>query len=680
MFSAIRKTFGLIKVTQLEEEVFVDGVPGYFISKDINNLWRSSKISSYMFNKITRNTFSIPNFFLLDLLYILETIVSSKKSLGTSKYTSQKIIDALKEATWLGNLDKPFDDRLDFSKVSLFWKTPLEFQKNFFTKYNEAVTKYDLKGYLLAGTAGSGKTYTSLVLTEMLHSDYTIVVCPANATYNVWYSAITKEGTSEYKKPRASWIMSDNVPYNGERYLICHYEALNKLLQMVGVLKGKITIILDECHNLNNDENTRSLLFVDLCEKTKSQDILWCSGTPIKAMGSETITLFRTISKNFNDHLKLKYKKLFGKDAKKALDILANRLDIMSHKVEKKELNLKDPIIVNLGVKAEGSDSYTLDKIKDEMLSFIDQQKRYYSSNFSKYSTHYKKCVDLYVKTIKTETENKEYEQYKRLVKKFTNNPGYYEKEETSFCNKFEQTRIIPIIPKDWKELFLNAKSVVKYVDLKIQGECLGRILGKRRMECAKLVCENIDYVQLIESTEKKTVVFTSYVEVVEKAKDVMEQLGLTPAVVYAKTNYMLSEIIDKFQHDKNVNPLIATFNSLSTAVPLTMADVMIMVNSPFRDYILQQAISRIHRLGATTEPYVYIAYLDTGDKPNLSTRTIDILKWSQAQVTAIMGIESPFLINEENVSLENISSDYKNGNEEFRISLEELEEKQFII
>ena len=55
---------------------------------------------------------------------------------------------------------------------------------------------------------------------------------------------------------------------------------------------------------------------------------------------------------------------------------------------------------------------------------------------------------------------------------------------------------------------------------------------------------------------------------------------------------------------------MIATYKSLSTAVPMTMADVMIMVDTPFRDYIFQQTIARINRLGTTTQTYVYIAKL----------------------------------------------------------------------
>ena len=125
------------------------------------------------------------------------------------------------------------------------------------------------------------------------------------------------------------------------------------------------------------------------------------------------------------------------------------------------------------------------------------------------------------------------------------------------------------------------------------------------------------------------------------------------------------------------INPLIATYQSLSTAVPLTVADTMIMVNAPFRDYIHQHAISRIHRIGADTQVTVYIASLDTNGVPNLSTRSIDILAWSQTQVEQIMNMKSPFPVSETGgVAMESIKEDYADSQSSdiSGISIEELD------
>lgn len=81
----------------------------------------------------------------------------------------------------------------------------------------------------------------------------------------------------------------------------------------------------------------------------------------------------------------------------------------------------------------------------------------------------------------------------------------------------------------------------------------------------------------------------------------------------------------------------------------MTMADVIVMLNAPFRAYIQDQAISRINRLGADTQTYVYMVELDTGNVPNISSRSLDILAWSQQQVAAIVGGDIPFDITEMN-------------------------------
>jgi SNF2 family DNA or RNA helicase len=102
-----------------------------------------------------------------------------------------------------------------------------------------------------------------------------------------------------------------------------------------------------------------------------------------------------------------------------------------------------------------------------------------------------------------------------------------------------------------------------------------------------------------------------------------------------------LTSIVHRFEKEKDLNPLVATYASLSTAVPLIMADTMIIINPPFRQYIMDQTVARIHRLGATTQTRIFNILLDTGTEPNISTRTINIMQWSKDQVSAILGIET---------------------------------------
>jgi hypothetical protein len=190
-------------------------------------------------------------------------------------------------------------------------------------------------------------------------------------------------------------------------------------------------------------------------------------------------------------------------------------------------------------------------------------------------------------------------------------------------------------------------------VVLKIQGECLGKILGRYRINACIEVAKAFDYSKYIESTEKKTLIYTNYIECLQEADQQVKNLGYDSLAVYGATNKDIIPILKDFESKPEMNPLLATFKSLSTAVPLTTADTLIMLDVPFRSYIADQTIARIHRLGKDSQTRVFICKLDTGSEPNISGRTLDILQWSQAQIFAITGVKTPFEIDETNIAVE---------------------------
>jgi hypothetical protein len=52
-----------------------------------------------------------------------------------------------------------------------------------------------------------------------------------------------------------------------------------------------------------------------------------------------------------------------------------------------------------------------------------------------------------------------------------------------------------------------------------------------------------------------------------------------------------------------------------------------------------------VKRLGQDEDVDIYDVVLDTGDKINISSRTIDIMNWSREQVNEIMGFENSPLV-----------------------------------
>ena len=648
MFAGIKRIVGAVTVHVKKGVVTVEGVPTHVISTDIRKVWGTSRIEQNLFTDISDSSFSFYEFFAMEVHYILSKLIDDRKS-KANRRTLAKILAELKEKTWLADLDKQFPHKLNFDQDGKFTMTPLASQEGFFKAYDQVTQQRKLNGMLLAGAAGSGKTFMSIYLTEMLESDLTIVLCPKNALDRVW----KQNFIDDYVKGKTPtyWVCNAGIPRTGkERYIVCNYEYLAELIRMVPVLKySKLTILLDESHNFNEIKSMRTELFVQLCEMTKCENVIWLSGTPIKALAVEAIPLLRCIDKMFTADVEAAFKKIFGVSSERATDILNNRLEGLLYKIEKKELDILPPVFREIKVVIPKSEKFTLKQVRVAMQKFTEERTVYYEGRKRADEKTFYDCLDLYARGLPRAKRDELTYYYKCLdIVIRAGGDARFCKDEMVFCNRFEKKEILPVLPKDLKDKFKEAKTIVKYVKLKIQGECLGRVVGRLRIDAHIEMADHLDYVSVVESTEKKTVVFTSFTEVIDKLITYLPSIGLEPEFVYAKTNSQLTPILTRFEKDPDVNPLVATYASLSTAVPLIMADVCVLLDAPWRDYQLQQTVSRISRLGATTQTYVYTAVLDTGDEPNISTRSFDVLKWSQQQVEQIVGIKSPFEITDD--------------------------------
>ncbi|ATN94712.1 DarB-like antirestriction [Pseudomonas phage SL2] len=490
-------------------------------------------------------------------------------------------------------------------------------------------------------------TFMTMAIAEMVESEIIIVVCEKKSIELVWKPSIIEM----YKDKQTVWTTADDRPYNGQRILISHYQAQDKIIDILrsGILKNKkITVILDESHNMNDPNSAQSLKFQQICFMTDSDNRLLASGTPVKALGSELVSALRVLDDLFTKEVEERFKKAFGRDTQKGLDIIQHRFGLIAYVIEKKDTDVLPPKIKSYRIKIPNGSQYTLNAIKRDCEAFIRERVKFYAARRPEDEKYWAKLMTIHENSLKTPAQREGFARYKNLIKIIQKNPDpRYIGEEIKESNLYEKMFIEPTLPRNEIANFRDIKSVIKYVMLKIQGECLGRVLGAKRIQCHVDMVPYIDWVGITESTMKKTITFTSFVEVVDAVDKYTNKLGMKSAVVYGKTNDNLPQIVYKFEKDPKLNPLVATYASLSTAVRMTMADTMVTINSPFRHYILEQAIARIYRKGQDSQTVVYQCTLDTEDEPNISTRSDDILKWSQAMVEAIMGIKSPFEITE---------------------------------
>lgn len=650
MIDSFRSLFGNVTVKETNAEIVVSGIRAKDIIRDMDKHWKTTRVSQNIFNTVSSGSFSFDKFWAPEIMYILENI-KFYRNRWTSIKAINGIIEAMMTNTWLSNT-KPVDKatvpgRLDFRKLSNLKFTAKPYQLEYFENYSYRLDQYGLLGDLMAAAAGSGKTYMGAALAEMLNADIVIVFCPKIVLESVWLDSINEM----FKTPQTIWHSGKPMEYTGQRWVLCHYDAMNKLndiFENPKLYEGKkIVTILDESHNMNDPTSARSLQYQDLVKKFGSRDNIQGSGTPVKALGAEIITLLRVVDPMFTPRVEAAFKKMYGKEASKGLDIIRHRLGLVSYKVEKGEIDaeLLPPIMRSYPIRIPDGDRFTLPAIRKVMEAFIKERAEYYKNRRPEDLKFWDQCVKLARSQLKGKQAVVEFDEYLYKVHLISRTPDpRFLGEEMKAANSFEKHIFEKLLPRDWIPRFRDVKSVVKYVNLKIQGEVLGRVVGGMRIEANVAMVPHMDWVGIVESTAKKTIMFTSFIEAVDAAETHTTRLGMKPLVVYGKTSNDLPAMVKRFDTDPKLNPLLATYASLSTGVRLTMADTMILLNSPFRAYILEQAISRIYRLGQDSQTYVYQCILDTGEIPNISTRSADILAWSTEQVEAIMGIKAPMV------------------------------------
>ena len=677
VFSLLR---GLkVEVDSSVNKVSISGISLKYVCRDLEK-YLGTKMLYNILDKATYAEIKLSTFYLPDFYHSINTLLYNPKFKRRTTSTREllAIKKELERIPLVANIKKiqntesvniPKIDKSKLDKIFRGMKL-FDYQDKFIDECIWKSKLLELKGYLLDAPAGSGKSYGSLALMEMLDIDTIIVICPKKAVNDVWDETITRV----YSEPQ-TYSMSLPVLHGpskpagfdiNDRFIVCHYESLGKLneyLDSVKIPNKRYSIVLDECHSLNSHNSERSIQFRELNKKINPEFCLWMSGTPIKALGTETLTMFATIDKLFDKSVYRSFLTVFGVSGVYATSVMANRLQLVRSEIKTKGSGVEQ-FTHKIKVSLKNGGDYTLKTISAKMIDYVKERKAYYQKNAKQYENDFFNGIEVYRSRVSrgrgdTNSFRAGLEDY--LVKAKTLHEGYIptdpkHKQYVLDCNHYEDKVIIPTLPNDVKKIFRKAKSVYKYVDLTIMGEALGNILGKSRSKCnadivkqlvtdAKVITEDGETYQsnlpdIIRNAQAKTIIFTDYVEVVKETEYQLKLNGFTPISIFGETTSgnglaMQTKI---FKENSEINPLITTFKTLSEAVPLTEANRVIFLNLPFRSGTYEQAVKRANRIGQTLDVDLFEVTLDTGEEPNISTRNEDILKWSEEQVALILG------------------------------------------
>ena len=619
-----------IEVISKGDYVLIKGFPTKYFINDCIKYFNTSKFKNIMsVFGLFKTKIYIHNFFLPEFVFIMARF---------KRHLYKQIIHEIYEKTWLKASTIMHPSRINLTRISNLNVELKSYQKEFIDLYDDKKQKYMLKGYILAFEQGLGKSYTSLALMEGLAKDCVVIVAPKSTIKTVWQPEINKL----FKTDKKVWTIGEK-PVKAKYYIV-NYESLDKLSTVLSYInKSKdVGIIVDECHNFKTAGAKRVRSLINVARATECQDILLMSGTPIKAMGSEMIPALQLIDSFFDDSVLEIFKKTFGLNAEHATEVLRNRLGLMMFRKTKDEvLKLPQKTRHEVKIKTPNGKKYTVPEVKKLIIDFINERKEYYKKNFDIFSKEFQECIDYLSKRMNDDEDFKKYLWIISILKKHGYQIAY--RDDITWANKYEKEILRPMLPNELKKKFDRSKSVVKYLNLKIMGEVLGGLLTKLRSEMFSEMLQYSPTCNIISQAEKKTVCFTTFVDVANTADHYIRNFcKFEPLLITGQTSQNIKEMLSLFKQDPNANPIVATIQTMSTGVNLVEANTVIFINQPWRHTDRIQAEDRCHRIGQDTDVFIYNYVLDTGTEQNLSTRMEDIIAWSKDMFEGIIGDTVP--------------------------------------
>ena len=667
-----------IKEDVAKNQIIVEGINLKLVYRDFEK-YIGSKMLYNILDKSSRWEMKFQKFYLPDMYHVVLELLNNDKFKRriVSRSKLQKIKELFETIPLVQNIkliqntkdeDIPVVNKSILKNIFVPGFKLFEHQDKFIDNCLFKSKLMDLRGYLLDAGPGLGKTINSIALMELLGADKIIVVCPKKAVIDVWEETINRI----YSKPQTYNLSIDSVKGGkvklanfslDSKFMVCHFEALDKLVASLrNIPSGRYVTILDECHGLNSYKSQRSTLFRELNKIVNPYFCLWMSGTPLKALGSETMTMFETIDKLFTPSVVKSFTSVFGISGVYAASVMANRLQLVKATIKAQGSGVEQ-FTYQSKVVLPDAWKYTLTTIREEMKKYIRERTAFYNEFRDEYIEEYFEGIEEFKANLGSNFDTKmqiALDEYLAKTKELHN--GYnptspVHKQYIIDCNYFEDKVIIPILSNKTKKIFRKAKSVYKYVELTIIGETLGNVIGRKRTECNKAIVEAMaksftvvneesketyetNLSEVIRDAEAKTLIFTDYVDVLKRCNEILTEEGFYPITIFGETTTTigLSNQVKQFKENTKINPLITTFKTLSEAVPLTEANTVIFLNLPFRSGTYDQAVKRANRIGQTKDVHLYEVTLDTGGEENISTRNLDILKWSEEQVSILMG------------------------------------------
>lgn len=619
------------KVTEQGNSYIIRNFPYNHFRSRLKRFYGTSKIVNIFsgtFHPCFSNNHSVTihKFFIPELVYLLEKF-----------HYPQALINIIVDNTWIRGAirgDVEVLNRIRPELITKHMNVELKnYQQEFIAGYDLMKQRYHLNGCILSFEQGLGKTVTSLALMTALSKKKVIIICPKSTMDSVWKEHIDKF----FKEPKKVFMVNQDELNQDYDFYIFNYESMDKLepeIENFAKNNADVGVIVDESHNFLRKSSNRTQNLIQLRSDLKCSDMLLMSGTPLKALGVDIIPMLFVLDNLFDESAMEIYKAALGVNTTAATDIIKNRLSIMMHRKLKEDvLKLPDKYEENILVKIPEGADYCVDKVKQTVKLFIIERKKFHNEHMNEYLAQFTKALD-YLRNRTSLNGTADFHIYLDNIALFRKWPVDLRDPvlaaKVKWTNEYELKTIMPLLPKDLKNGFKDSRSAVKYVHLKIRGEVIGQLLTNMRIKMTSSMLQNCDLKSVIDDAEKKTILFTSYVDTVETAITWAKTHKYKALAIYGETAHEVKETIHMFNNDPQYNPLIASLQMVATGVTLTAANTTVFTNKPWRFNEYIQACDRTHRIGQDMDCFFYTLILDTGEDANLSTKMEEVMAWSK--------------------------------------------------
>jgi SNF2 family DNA or RNA helicase len=620
-------------------KITISGLYSTTLDADIKRIYRVDPNEAKLFFAIShsgilfkKSTMTFHKYFALEMYSVFEKLYYL-----TGRTMYKLVMDRLMEEPQVANYFKPIlelpaeiTSRLDSLSTPLF-----PFQRAFMESYYNAKHKLGLHGYLLAFEQGLGKTFTAIAASYAFDMAPSIVTAP-KSTLDGWKKSILNmvPGIKD-EDVKLIYEYDPKKDHHPWKYMICNFERLEQALQYSEYAAAKPnSLLIDECHNFRYMNTHRSQMLVSVKETLNITNVIAISGTPIKALAAELIPIIKLLDPMFDDSAEKIFKRIYSRSNydPMAASVLKQRLQLfIERRRQEDSIKLPNKERYNINITISNPQPFLIEQVKKDVWQYVNEHTEDFSSQIT---TNFDKLQKL-VRDSKAydEIDSKDKESYIELVNKKINTPISSGAQMADINQKIKEYELDVFKQYDsatFKELLKIRRSCTSYLQM-LLGKAMGIYFIKGKINLiGTMVEENVDEMaKLIRSAQKKVIIFSTYVEPLQRVKDALEQKGIGCIVHTGGDDIVYTR--SEFKDNNDIRCLLGTTASIGTGTDglQFIADMMIFLNQPYRSADTAQCEARIHRKGQDCDVKIYFMKLIT-DQPNILAQESLINDWSR--------------------------------------------------